>query len=85
MDAVARLVCREMSDQEERAVRDMDKYLPELAISSAVWTLAFELGRKARGKGRTVPATDVLVLACARHHGVGLEHVDEHFNLLAGL
>jgi predicted nucleic acid-binding protein len=79
------LWCGARGDHEKRVLRDMEKSLPELAIPSAVWTLAFELGRKARGKGRTVPATDVLVLACARHHGVELEHADEHFKLLADL
>ena len=46
---------------------------------------AAALARLAREKGVTVPATDLLVAACARHHGVSLEHNDSHFDLIATL
>jgi predicted nucleic acid-binding protein len=32
-----------------------------------------------------VPLHDTLIAACARHHGVEIEHDDLHFELLAEL
>ena len=54
-------------------------YLP---IDVEVWTLGFEFARRARGKGLTIPATDLVIAACARRHGAGLEHSDEHFTAI---
>jgi predicted nucleic acid-binding protein len=33
----------------------------------------------------TVPATDILIAACARHHGASIEAADAHFIDLAAL
>jgi predicted nucleic acid-binding protein len=41
--------------------------------------------RRARRSGKTIPATDILIAACARRHGVELEHADQHFAALAAL
>ena len=38
-----------------------------------------------RKAGKTAPAIDVLIAACARHHGVELEHADAHFEFLMAL
>jgi predicted nucleic acid-binding protein len=35
--------------------------------------------------GKTAPAVDVLIAACARHHRVALEHADSHFDFLLTL
>jgi len=56
--------------------------LPELAIDEAVWSAAFDLARRARSAGIAVPATDILIAACARHHQVDLEHTDTDFSQL---
>ena len=32
-----------------------------------------------------MPATDLIVVGCARHHGVGLVYADKHFDLLGEL
>ncbi|MBU6200115.1 MAG: PIN domain-containing protein [Xanthomonadaceae bacterium] len=68
--------------QEKKALRDFERLLPALAITDEVWALACELARKARAGGISVPATDLLIAACARHHGVELEHCDSDFDLL---
>lgn len=68
--------------QEKKALRDFERLLPELAITDAVWALACDLARKARAAGISVPATDLLIAACARHHGAELEHCDSDFDLL---
>jgi predicted nucleic acid-binding protein len=50
-----------------------------------VWNAAFDLARRARSAGVSVPATDLLIAACARHHQVTLEHADSDFLQLAKL
>jgi predicted nucleic acid-binding protein len=68
--------------REKRVLRDMERSLPELPITADVWASAFKLAREARGAGLSVPATDILIAACARFHGVGLEHSDSDFDKL---
>ena len=70
---------------ENRVLRDMERDLPELCIDSVVWRVAYDLARKARRRGITAPATDVLIAACARHHAAAIEHDDEHLTALVKL
>jgi len=70
---------------EQRVLREMERELVCFEISPAVWDLACDLAVRARAKGITVPASDLLVAACARHHGVGIEQADAHFDLIARL
>jgi len=60
----------------------MEENLIKLEITPAVWMLSFELARKSRAAGHTIPPTDILIAACARHHGADIEHADSHFNIL---
>jgi len=69
-------------EHERRVLREMEGRLDELEITPDVWNLACDLARKAREKGITVPATDLLIAACARYHRVELEHCDDHFEAL---
>jgi predicted nucleic acid-binding protein len=50
-----------------------------LAVTPDVWEAANGLARRARAAGLTVPAADILIAACARHHGVEIESSDAHF------
>jgi predicted nucleic acid-binding protein len=70
---------------ERKVLREMDGDIPSLEIAPPVWDLAVALASSARKKGITVPSTDLLVVACARHHGVAIEHSDAHFDLIAEL
>lgn len=63
----------------------MGETLPSLPIDAAVWDRAATLASGARRRGITIPATDLLVAACARHHEVALLHHDRHFELIASL
>ncbi len=72
-------------DHEKRVLRDLERSLPEYAITEEVWQQAFDLARVARKQGKTVPATDLLIAACARTYGLALEHSDPHFETLARL
>jgi predicted nucleic acid-binding protein len=73
------------SEREQRILREYEAVVPDLAIDEAVWRAACDLAGRARRAGKTVPASDILICACARHHGVVIEHADAHFDMLAGL
>lgn len=70
-------------DREKKVLREFERLVPELAITTEVWGDAYELARRCRRAGVTVPATDLLIDACAHHHGAGLEHADSDFDLIA--
>jgi predicted nucleic acid-binding protein len=69
-------------DRDKKVLRDFERLLPELAIDPEVWDAAFDLARRARSAGVSVPATDILITACARYHRVELEHADSDFSRL---
>ncbi len=73
------------SDQERRILRHYEKVLPDFPVTADVWREACALGSAARGKGIRIPAFDLLIAACARHHGAGIESADSHFDLKADL
>ncbi len=71
-----------------KGMRDLEELSPNVILletTAQVWSLAEGLSRKARGRGMTVPATDLLIAACARFHGAGLLHKDRHFDQLKAL
>ena len=70
-------------DREKKVLRDFEKVLPELIIDETVWLEAYDLARRARVAGVSIPATDLLIAACARHHEVELEHSDSDFAQLS--
>ncbi len=72
-------------ERERKVLREFERVVPELAITGDVWSTAYELGRRCRAAGVTVPATDLLIASCARVHGASLEHADADFNLIASL
>jgi predicted nucleic acid-binding protein len=69
------------AEAERRTLKRFEEDLRSLTITPEVWELSFDLARRIRGAGVTVPATDLLILACARHHQVPLEHCDAQFTL----
>ena len=69
-------------DREKRALRAFVAVLPVLPIDEDVWNAAYELARRARSRGVTVPATDVAIAACARVHRADLETADSDFEWL---
>ncbi len=68
--------------REQRVLSDFARTLPELPIDEAVWHAAYGLAQRARAAGVTVPATDVIILSCARRHGAAIETADGDFELL---
>jgi predicted nucleic acid-binding protein len=70
---------------EKKLLRQLEEGLPVLPISETVWEEAVGLAVVTRSRGMTIPATDLLIFACARIHGVGIEFDDKHFELLEKL
>ena len=54
-----------------------------LPIDVDVWKAAHALAQTCRATGVTVPAADLLIAACADHHGVDLLERDAHFAQIA--
>jgi predicted nucleic acid-binding protein len=72
-------------EREKKALRDFERLLPELGIDDEVWRGAYELARKARAGGVSIPATDLLIAACGNRHEADLEHSDSDFDQLEKL
>lgn len=72
-------------DQERKALHDFEEHIPDLGITDEVWEEACELASRCRKAGKTAPASDVLIAACARHHQLALERADAHFEFLMKL
>lgn len=72
-------------NRDRRILREFEAALPELPMDDAVWIAAYELARRARSAGISVPATDILIAACAHRHQAELETADSDFKRLAGL
>ena len=70
---------------ERKMMEQLDADVSMLATTDAVWAKARELARRSRAKGLTVPATDLIIAACAWTHGVPIEHRDQHFTALQKL
>jgi predicted nucleic acid-binding protein len=73
------------SEADRALLRDYQKRLPELGISSEVWEKACELADRCRRAGKTAPPHDIAITACALYNGVEIEHDDAHFALLTNL
>ncbi|HVR10074.1 MAG TPA: PIN domain-containing protein [Thermoanaerobaculia bacterium] len=54
-----------------------------LTLEDRDFDLAASIGFDLRRRGRTVPATDLIIAACAIHAQAELLHVDDHFDEIA--
>lgn len=66
--------------REKSELAEMEKEITLLPVHAPVWKTARNLARRCREAGLTVPASDIIVSACAVNHGVELEHCDGHFD-----
>jgi predicted nucleic acid-binding protein len=73
------------NDAERKALRRYETLLPDYAISPAVWERAIRLADRGRAAGVTAPLADLLILSCAREHGLEVAHDDAHFEQLTTL
>lgn len=70
---------------ERTVLQELARTVPELPIDQAVWTTAYDMARRARAGGITLPAIDLIIAACALRHGAALESSDADFDLLASV
>lgn len=68
--------------QEKKVLREMEAAVPLLSCTHEVWEAAFRVARSVREQGQTVPATDLLIFACARVNRTAVLHADKHFDWL---
>ena len=73
------------SEPDRQTLREYEQSLPELPITDEIWQEACELADRCRKAGKTAPAADLLIAACARHHNVTVEAEDKHFEFLMKL
>lgn len=66
-------------DREKAVLRDFERVLPDLPITTEVWEHAYGLARACRTAGVSVPATDLLIMACAHVHAADVIHADADF------
>jgi hypothetical protein len=69
-------------EEEKRKLAELSAAVSRLDTTAEVWELARRLATRCRDKGKTIPAADILVAACAACHAVELEHKDSHFDVL---
>ncbi|HEY2799537.1 MAG TPA: PIN domain-containing protein [Chthoniobacterales bacterium] len=73
------------NEKERTTLRAYAQELPELLIDDEVWEEACKLASRCRAAGKSAPASDFLIAACARHHRVPVEAADAHFDFLMQL
>ena len=71
------------SGKDQSDVAKLEKRLPQLEIHSSVWARANRLSQLCRSHGTPVPASDVIIAACAFEHDAEIEAVDAHYPILA--
>ena len=67
--------------KEKRELAEMQNEIILVPVDAAVWRFAFKLALRCREKGLTVPASDIVIAACATHHAY---LAAEQFNQSAG-
>jgi predicted nucleic acid-binding protein len=70
---------------ERKILTEFEQVIPEFDITSETWDFACELASRGRKAGKTFPASDLLIAACARLHKVEVESADTHFAVLMKL
>ena len=69
-------------EAETRLLAELERELECVPTTPEVWRRARLMAKDARATGLTVPATDLLIAACAREHDLDLIHHDAHFDRL---
>lgn len=69
-------------ENEQSKLRRITETLDCVPNTQTVWTTANSLATACRKRGVTVPATDLLVAATVRVHGLDLLEADRHFGMI---
>ena len=68
--------------KEKKTLAEMETEIELIPVNRDVWQAASTLALCARERGFTIPASDIIIAACATTHGLELEHCDKHFDVL---
>lgn len=69
--------------REQAVIARLAADLEVLPIDADVWKKARTLAQACRAAGVRAPAADLLIAACAHHHGVDMIERDAHFAQIA--
>jgi predicted nucleic acid-binding protein len=70
--------------QHTKRIEEIKPLVWMFEIDRAIWQLAETLAARGRAKGITIPATDILIAACARKFDLeAAHHGDDHFDRIA--
>lgn len=72
------------TDAEFKRLQTRLDALDDAPADHSLWQSAARLAFSLRRQGLTIPATDVLIAACALKTASCLVHADRHFDLIAG-
>jgi predicted nucleic acid-binding protein len=72
-----------VDERERRSYLEDFRAFHHLALGEGEFDLAAGIGFDLRRRGRTVPATDLIIAASAIHAQAELLHVDDHFEEIA--
>jgi predicted nucleic acid-binding protein len=66
-------------EREKRELALLEKDITLCPVDAEAWHVARKLAVRCRESGFTLPASDIVIAACAARHGLELEHCDKHF------
>lgn len=72
-------------DRERAYLKALERESECLSTTGEVWERSRDLARKCRSVGLTIPATVLLIAACALHYGTEILHRDRYFDKLLEL
>ena len=70
------------SAKDRQDVQELQDVLPCLPFEHATWELSYRLASVCCERGTPVPASDLLIAACAFFHGATIDAEDKHFATL---
>jgi predicted nucleic acid-binding protein len=70
------------SAKDRQDVQELQDVLPCLPMDQQTWDLSYRLARVCCERGTPVPASDLLIAACAFFHGATIDAEDKHFATL---
>lgn len=70
------------SVKDRQDVQELQDVLPCFPMNQQTWDLSYRLASVCCEKGTPVPASDLLIAACAFSHGSNIEAEDKHFAIL---
>ena len=71
--------------REHQELHYLESVILCLETDQEVWRESRDLARRARARGLTIGAPDLLIVACAKRHGVSVESRDAQLERLASL